>query len=119
MENKLPSSYIPEYNKTNIFLISTKRLINNLINLIISSENYIENLRKKLLYSMNEIKNIFENIDKGGLGNINDVDLNNYLKIKGININDYDSSLLFIRLDKDKNGKVQCWELIDELQCTL
>ena len=119
MENKLPSSYIPEYNKTNIFLISTKRLINNLINLIISSENYIENLKKKLYYSIKEIKNIFENIDKGGLGNLNDIDLNNFLKIKGININDYDSSLLFIRLDKDKNGKVQCWELIDELQCTL
>ncbi len=119
MENKLPSTYIPEDNKTNIFLISTKRLINNLINLIISSENYIQNLRKKLFYSIKEIKNIFENIDKGGLGNINDVDLNNYLKIKGININDYDSSLLFIRLDKDKNGKVQCWELINELQNTL
>ena len=119
MEKKKPSTFIPEYNKTDVFLISTKRLINNLINLIISSENYIQNLRKKLFYSIKEIKNIFENIDKGGLGNINDVDLNNFLKIKGININDYDSSLLFIKLDKDKNGKVQCWELINELQNTL
>ena len=118
LENRIGGKFIPENNKTDIFLLSTKNTFTNLIKLIVSLENQIDNLRKNLKFVQNEIKNIFYNIDKGKLGNINDVDLNNFFRIKGIKINNYDSCLLFIRIDKDKNGKIQFWELMNEFEIT-
>ena len=46
------------------------------------------------------------------------LDIINYLKARGIFTNDIDSSLLFKRLDKNKDGKIESWELNDELQIT-
>ena len=109
---------IPQFNKANIFLERTKKYFSNLINLIIECENKIENLRSNLNDVRRNVEYIFQNIDKRNLGYINDIDLNNFLKLKEIYINNIDNCLLFIRLDKSKDGKVECWELNEELEMT-
>ena len=116
IERRNSTKNVPKFNKQNIFLQSTKNYFSSLINLIISCENKIENLRSDLNDVRNDINNIFWILDKYKIGNINDMDLNNYLKSRDIYINDIENSLLFIRLDKNKDGKIECWELNEELQ---
>ena len=116
IERRNSTKNVPKFNKQNIFLQSTKNYFSSLINLIISCENKIENLRSDLNDVRNDINNIFWILDKYKIGNINDIDLNNYLKSRDIYINDIENSLLFIRLDKNKDGKIECWELNEELQ---
>ncbi len=116
IENRKPMKNFPQFHKENVFLEKTKKYFCGLINLIISCENKIENLRSNLSNIRNEINNIFSLIDKNKIGNINDIDLNKYLKSRDIYINDIENSLLFIRLDKNKDGKIECWELNEELQ---
>ena len=116
IEKRKPMKNFPQFNKENVFLESTKKYFCGLINLIISCENKIENLRSNLSNIRNEINNIFSLIDKNKIGNINDIDLNKYLKSRDIYINDIENSLLFIRYDKNKNGKIEDWELNEEFQ---
>ena len=118
VESRIGINIFPENDKTNIFLLSTKNYFIKLINLIIECENHIEKLRYELIITRNQIKNIIRNIDSKGLGNITDMDLFNFLKNRGIDININECSLLFIRLDKNRDGKVECWELNEELQYT-
>ena len=118
VERRNCSKNFPQFNKANIFLERTKKYFSNLINLIIDCENKIENLRSNLNDVRRNVEYIFQNIDKRNLGYINDIDLNNFLKLKEIYINNIDNCLLFIRLDKSKDGKVECWELNEELEMT-
>ena len=118
VERRNCSKNFPQFNKANIFLERTKKYFSNLINLIINCENKIENLRSNLNDVRRNVEYIFKNIDKKSLGYINDIDLNNFLKLKEIYINNIDNCLLFIRFDKNKDGKVECWELNDELEMT-
>ena len=118
VERRKCSKNFPQFNKANIFLERTKKYFSNLINLIIECENKIENLRSNLNDVRRNVEYIFQNIDKRNLGYINDIDLNNFLKLKEIYINNIDNCLLFIRLDKSKDGKVECWELNEELEMT-
>ena len=118
VESRIGINIFPENDKTNIFLLSTKNYFIKLINLIIECENKIEKLRYELIITRNQIKNIFRNIDSKGLGTITDIDLFNFLKNRGIDVNINECSLLFIRLDKNRDGKVECWELNEELEYT-
>ena len=38
-----------------------------------------------------------------------------YLKNIGININELQSALIFIRFDKNRDGKIEMWEIEEEL----
>ncbi len=118
VENRIGSNYIPE-NKTDVFLLNTKNYFINLIKTTIECEKKIESLRGDLLITRNQIGNIFKNIDRTGSGSITDVDLYNFLRTRNINSNDNECCLLFIRLDKNKDGKVECWELNEELEYTI
>ena len=106
------------HNKPDVFLLSTKLYFSNLFNVIIECENKIDNLRNLSCYVRNYIDNIFRNIDRNCIGSISELDLISYLKSRGIFTNDIDSRLLFNRLDKNKDNKIECWELYDELQIT-
>ena len=106
------------HNKADVFLLTTKFYFTNLINVIIECENKIENLRNLCSYVRSYIDNIFRNIDRNCIGSISELDLITYIKSRGIFTNDIDSSLLFKRLDKNNDGKIESWELNDELQIT-
>ena len=115
IENRLPSNFIPKYNKSDVFLLSTKIYFQNLIRLIINLENKLEKLRFCLGDAKCQLNCIFKDIDRCKRGFITDEDLNIFLKCNGICCTDRDSGLAFIRLDKNRNGKVELWEIADEL----
>ena len=62
-----------------------------------------------------EVKNIYCEIDRTGLGVISDLDLSAFFKRKGVYCSDRESGLAFIRLDRNRNGKVELWEISDEI----
>ena len=117
VENRLPSSFSPQYNKADVFLLSTKIYLQNLFRLIISSENKLQGIRLGLCMNdaRREVKNIYCEIDRTGLGVISDLDLSAFFKRKGVYCSDRESGLAFIRFDRNRNGKVELWEITDEV----
>jgi hypothetical protein len=58
---------------------------------------------------------VFRGLDKFDFGYFNENDLANYLKKNYAFTSTKDSDLLFIRLDRNRNGKVEYWEMEEEL----
>jgi Ca2+-binding EF-hand superfamily protein len=114
VENRNPSKYSPQYNKSDVFLMSTKMFLQKLFKLIIECENKLERLRTSLLHTRSYLNAIFGNIDKMCVGFITDYDLMMFLKERGINASDEEVGLAFIRFDKNRNGKVEYYEVVDE-----
>ena len=117
IEKRVCSNYTV-YNYSNVFFLTTRNYFSNFFNVIIECENKIDNLRNLLCDVRSYIEILFNNIDQNNLGFINDFDLNCYLKSKGIFANDIENCLLFKRIDKNKDGKLECWELNEEFQIT-
>ena len=117
IEKRVCSNYTV-YNYSNVFFLTTRNYFSNFFNVIIECENKIDNLRNLLCDVRSYIEILFKNIDQNNLGFINDFDLNCYLKSKGIFANDIENCLLFKRIDKNKDGKLECWELNEEFQIT-
>ena len=115
IENRLPSNFIPKYNKADVFMLSTKIYFQNLIRLIINLENQLEKLRYCLGDVKSQLNCIFKNMDRCKRGFITDEDLNIFLKCNGVCSTDREIGLAFIRFDKNRNGKVELWEIADEL----
>ena len=118
IENRLPSNFIPKYNKADVFMLSTKIYFQNLIRLIINLENQLEKLRYCLGDVKSQLNCIFKNMDRCKRGFITDEDLNIFLKCNGVCSTDREIGLAFIRFDKNRNGKVELWEIADELNLT-
>ena len=118
IENRLPSNFIPKYNKADVFMLSTKIYFQNLIRLIINLENKLEKLRYCLGDAKSQLNCIFKNMDRCKRGFITDEDLNIFLKCNGVCSTDREIGLAFIRFDKNRNGKVELWEIADELNLT-
>ena len=114
-ERRIPSSFMPSYNKSEIFLYSTKIYLTNLFRLIISCEDQLNIFRENLIGVKTQLEKIFNKIDNSGLDYITDMELYMYLKNNGIDCNEIDNSLIFIRFDKNRNGKVEIWEIEEEL----
>ena len=114
-ERRIPSSFIPSYNKAEIFLLSTKIYLTNLFRLIISCEDQLNILRENIIGVKTQLEKIFNKIDNTGLDYITDMELYIYLKNNGIECNELENSLIFIRFDKNRNGKVEIWEIEEEL----
>lgn len=76
LENRLPSNYIPRYNKTDVFLSTTKILFSNFLHTLVRSEARIEGLRQRLskLPRFNP-RNLFEKIDSIGKNYIAESDV--------------------------------------------
>ena len=117
IEKRVCSNYTV-YNYSNVFFLNTRNYFSNFFNVIIECENKIDNLRNLLCDVRSYIEILFKNIDQNNLGFINDFDLNCYLKSKGMFANDIENCLLFKRIDKNKDGKLECWELNEEFQIT-
>ena len=109
----------PKNNKSDIFLLSTKIYLINLIRLIIQYENELNLIKKNIIRINMYLKDIFNKIDKSGLGFISDFEFLMYLRNCGINCNETEISLIFSKLDKNKNGKIELWEIEDELKSLL
>ena len=63
-----------------------------------------------------KLRDIFGLIDKMKNGYFNNNDFLLYLQNERIPYDDKDADLLFIRLDKNRNGKIDYREIEDELQ---
>ena len=117
IQNRNPMTFTPKFNKAEVFLETTRLYLQKLLRTIASSEVCIENYRKKFEPIMDVyLRNIFEKIDKDNKGYITPLDLGNYLTEKNRIILPSDSDLLFIRLDRDRNGKVEAKDFIREIR---
>ena len=64
----------------------------------------------------NDVRNIFELIDINGMRYFYENDLKKYLINNGILSNDKTCNLLFLKLDKNRDGKVDICEFEDEFK---
>ena len=97
----------------------TKLYFKNLLKLIISGEKKLNELREGYENIKNSLGNIFGLIDLRGAGYFYEEDLKNYLKNNGIFIDNKSSCLLFLKLDKNGDGKVDICEIEEEFQKVL
>ena len=115
VENRLPNSCCI-YNSTDAFCFNTLCTLKNVFNLIINLETDINNNRKLFGTLRLKLKDIFGLLDYPNRGYFSNNDLIVYLQNKGIYRNNKDADLLFIRLDKSRNGNVYYKEVEDELE---
>ena len=115
VERRLPRSCCP-CRCLDVFTISTICTLKNLFKLLIATENEINDIRRSLCILRIKLKDIFELIDYLKIGYFNNKDLVDYFQKENIDYDDKDLDLLFIRLDKNRNGKIDYKEIEDELQ---
>ena len=97
----------------------SEKTINDLKNVfkpIIQAENDINNDRKNLGTLRLKLKDIFALIDKTGKGFFDIDEMMVYFVNNNLVENNKDADLLFIRLDKNRNGKIDLPEIEYELQ---
>ena len=97
----------------------SKKTINDLKNvfkLIIQAENDINNDKKNFGTLRLKLKDIFALIDKTGKGFFDIDEMMVYFVNNNLVENNKDADLLFIRLDKNRNGKIYFQTLDNELQ---
>ena len=115
IEARNPNSRYPYDNIENL----SPDIINGLkelFNLIINSENEINNMRKNFGTLRLKLRDIFGLVDKDNKGNFTLDELVDYVGNNHITDNKRDIDLLFIRLDKNRNGRIDFSEIEDEIQ---
>ena len=115
VENRCPNTCCP-CRCTDAFCYSTLCSLKNVFNLIINLENDINNNRKLFGTLRLKLRDIFGLLDYPHRGYFSNNDLIVYLQKNGIFSSNKDADLLFIRLDKARNGNVYYNEVEDELQ---
>jgi len=115
-KNKFNERIYLKNHKSDIFLLSTKIYLINLIRLIIQCESELNLIKKDMVGINMHLKYIFNKIDKSGLGFISDYELLMYLQNCGINCSETEILLIFSKLDKNKNGKIEIFEIEEELK---
>ena len=115
VENRCPSSCCV-CRCPDVFCYSTICCLRNLFNLIINLENDINNNRKLFGTLRLKLRDIFGLLDFLRRGYFTNSDLNIYLRNKGLFSTNKDADLLFIRLDKYRNGTVSYRDVEDEIQ---
>jgi hypothetical protein len=115
VENRIPSSCCP-CRCTDVFCPSTICSLRNVFNLIINSENDINNSRRLFGTLRLKLRDIFGLLDYLRRGYFTNSDLIVYLQSKGLLYSNKDADLLFIRLDKNRNGNVDYRNVEEELQ---
>ena len=97
------------YNKINKIYLKT------LIMYIIDIEKEINEFKKKINIK-DRIKKIFNLIDKDNKGYFTYNDLNQYLEKNNLILESFSIALIFIRFDKNREGKVNIFELNEEMK---
>ena len=115
IENRLPHSCCP-YRCPDIFCFNTLCALRNVFNLIINTESEINNNRKLFGTLRLRLRDIFGLLDYLRTGYFTNSDLIVYLKNRGLFTTNKQADLLFIRLDKYRNGKIDFRNVEDELQ---
>ena len=115
VENRCPNSCCP-CRCPDVFCYSTLCSLKNVFNLIIGLENDINNNRKLFGTLRLKLRDIFALLDYPHRGYFSNNDLIVHLQKNGIFSSNKDADLLFIRLDKGRNGNVYYNEVEDELQ---
>ena len=113
IEERKPNSCCP-CRCPDVFSPETRALMKNLLDLILKQENNLNFSRRGFTTLNLKLKNIFGNIDTSKNGYFSNKDLETYLKNNNIYNDDLDKDLLFIRLDKNRNGKIDYQEVYDE-----
>ena len=113
VEERKPNSCCP-CRCPDIFCPETLSLLKNLMDAIIKYENNLNFLRRGFTTLNLKLEKIFGNIDIKKLGYFTNNDLTLYLKKNNIYTNSLETDLLFIRLDKNRNGKIDYNEIYDE-----
>ena len=113
IETRIPISDNPQ----NILDILDKNTISSLKILficIIEFEFRINDMRKKFGNLNRKLKEFYNLIDNRNVGYFEYSDLINYLQENRINFKQLNADLLFIRLDKKRNGRIYFEDLEDE-----
>ena len=97
-----------------IFSNSTLSVLKNLLDSIIKYENKFNFMRRGFTTLNLKLKKIFGQIDMGKNGFFSNDDLVVYMKKNRIFTDNKELDLLFIRLDKNRNGKIDYKEIYDE-----
>ena len=96
---------------------STINELRCIFQLLLNSEKNLEDIRKRIVqmkgFDLEEIYN--QEIDQFGHGLANNEEVNQYLNRKGLNCNQKGSDLLFIRLDRNRDGKVGYEDILNEM----
>jgi Ca2+-binding EF-hand superfamily protein len=98
-----------------VFMCTTRVYLKNLFNILIDYENKFNCAKRGYTNLRFKLREVFRGIDKFDFGYFNENDLANYLKKNYAFTSTKDSDLLFIRLDRNRNGKVEYWEMEEEL----
>jgi Ca2+-binding EF-hand superfamily protein len=114
IEERIP--YSNSFQCIEVFSEKTIKCLRNVLNTIINSEIKINEMRKRLSGLMRKLKDIFRMFDTKGLGFFEFEDYINYLKKNQLLDESLNIDLLFIRLDKNRNGKIYFSELADEFE---
>jgi Ca2+-binding EF-hand superfamily protein len=109
--NCCPSNCNPD-----VFMFSTKLALKNLFKSLIDYENKCNNMKSCYSSLRCKLRDVFRNLDQCSFGSFSCNDLQCYLQKNCVMGNSKDADLLFIRLDKNRDGKVDYCEFEDELQ---
>ena len=115
VELRLPLSNCP-YRAFNVFAVDTLIYLKKVFMSIIDFENKVNNIRKNLYGLSLKIDEIFELFDVRNFGYFTFEDYILYLKKYGLIEENLKVDLLFIRLDKNRNGKIEKYEIFDEIK---
>ena len=97
-----------------VFCNDTISLLKNLLDTIIKYENKFNFMRRGFTTLNLKLKKIFGKIDLGKNGFFSNDDLTIYMNKNRIFTDKKELDLLFIRLDKNRNGKIDFKEIYDE-----
>ena len=116
IEQKTQKSFSCEQS-LNLISNETKEIIKNVFNIIINYEVEINEKRKDLSILKRKLKDIFYLFDKNDIGFFGFEEYKKYIEEnKLINDKNLNGDLLFIRFDKNRNGKIIFEELSDEFE---
>ena len=113
VEEKIPISNNPD-TILNILNKNTIASLKVLFVCIIEFEFRINDIRKKISNLKNKLVELFKLIDINNYGYFEYSNLINYLQKSKLNYKQLNADLLFIRLDKNRNGKITFKDFEDE-----
>ena len=98
----------------NEFNVDTLNCMRNLFVTIFNGEFILNKMRESFTSLKKQFSDIFHLLDPFGNGYIDEKELAIFLQKNGIFNNSTDSDLLFLRLNKLRNGKIEFQEMYDE-----